>query len=312
MRTKSPNLIPAPAIDPADGGSLAAPRWANDLVGQNLRRSVRADEGLTLDLAQSSDFALLTARIRGIDALPPADVERSTAEAYAAIAGQIGHLAASHPVRFWNYIPAIHRPSGQSPEGEPIDRYMAFNAGRYIACSRWLGGEDAFPRLLATASGVGHDGEDLVIHALSASRPGVAVENPRQVPAYRYSRRYGPRPPCFARATVVTKPDQESLILVGGTASVRGEASVHIGDLEAQLDETLENLTALLRAATASPSAGVELFTDVRVYYVRASDLAATREMCRRAFVDARLEFVRADLCRQDLLLEIEGVANTV
>jgi len=310
MRTKSPNLIPTPTVDSVDGVALDAPRWARDLIGQTLRHRVRDDGRLTLDLAQIGDFALLTARVSGIDALPPAEVERAAADAYSAIAGQLGHLAASHPVRFWNYIPAIHRPSGHSPEGQPIDRYMAFNAGRYRACSRWLGGEDAFPRLLATASGVGHDGDDLVIHGLSASRPGVAVENPRQVPAYRYSRRYGPRPPCFARATVVMKPNQESLILVGGTASVRGEASVHIGDLRAQLDETRENLTALLQAATGSAAASIELFRDVRVYYVCPADLSATREMCRRAFAEARLEFIRADICRQDLLLEIEGVAN--
>src|SRR3954471_2472635 len=100
MRTKSPNLIPTP-LEPADGGSLAAPRWATDLVGcQTLRRRICEDDRLTLDLSQSNDFALLTARVSGIDALPPAEVEQATTDAYAAIARQLGHLSASHPVRF--------------------------------------------------------------------------------------------------------------------------------------------------------------------------------------------------------------------
>ena len=38
-------------------------------------------------------------------------------------------------------------------------------------------------------------------HQTQNSAPGVAIENPRQTPSYHYSRRYGPRPPCFARAT---------------------------------------------------------------------------------------------------------------
>jgi chorismate lyase / 3-hydroxybenzoate synthase len=273
-------------------------------------RTVNDASELKLTVAADKQFSVITARVRGLDSLAPAEVEQATADAYSAIAAQLDKLPARHPVRFWNYIPAIHRPSGKTPDGDPLDRYMAFNAGRYIACSRWLGGEDSFPRLLATASGVGHAGQDLVIHALAAGQPGVAVENPRQVPAYRYSRRYGPKPPCFARATVVTRPSADSLVLVGGTASVRGEASVHIGDLPAQFDETLENLAALLQAATGTPMAGVELFTSVRVYYVRPVDIPALRKHSKQAFASAKCEFIRADLCRSDLLVEIEGVAS--
>jgi enamine deaminase RidA (YjgF/YER057c/UK114 family) len=135
------------------------------------------------------------------------------------------------------------------------------------------------------------------------------VENPRQVPAYKYSRRYGPRPPCFARATVLA--GKSPRLLVGGTASVRGEASVHVGDLAAQFQETLENMTALLRAAPgAAADAGLDQFSDVRVYYVRPTDLPPLKKMCDEAFSKAELEYIRADLCRQDLLVEIEGVAR--
>jgi enamine deaminase RidA (YjgF/YER057c/UK114 family) len=260
-------------------------------------------------VTKSADVTLVSVRVFGLDQLPPEAVEAETAAAYSAIAEQLGSAAAAHPVRFWNYIPSIHLPSGKSPTGEALDRYMVFNAGRFAACSRWLGGEEKFDRLLATASGVGHSESDLVIHALAASAPGVAVENPRQVPAYKYSRRYGPRPPCFARATVLA--GKSPRLLVGGTASVRGEASVHVGDLAAQFQETLENMTALLRAAPgAAADAGLDQFSDVRVYYVRPTDLPPLKKMCDEAFSKAELEYIRADLCRQDLLVEIEGVAR--
>lgn len=72
------------------------------------------------------------------------------------------------------------------------------------------------------------------------------MENPRQVAAYRYSEEFGPRPPSFARATVVPAADAANagpaLLLVGGTAAVVGERSVSDGGVEGQMEETLRNL----------------------------------------------------------------------
>jgi chorismate lyase/3-hydroxybenzoate synthase len=191
---------------------------------------------------------------------------------------------------------------------------MCFNAGRFAACSDWLGGPDTFDRLLATGSGVGHSGTDLVIHALAAAVPGTAVENPRQIPAYKYSRRFGPRPPCFARATVLREPggDHPPLLLVGGTASIRGEESVHVGDLRGQTLETFENLAALVRSASGDDAdPGLGAFTDLRVYHFRDADRDAIAELVSQAFPALdRVEYARADLCRPELAVEIEGVAE--
>jgi chorismate lyase/3-hydroxybenzoate synthase len=307
MQTTAANLIATGKVaKPAD---FPPPPWVANLFDGVTPRTVLSCDRRQVTVTETAHFALVSVRVFELDGLPPEAVESETATAYSAIAAELAGVPASHPVRFWNYIPNIHRASGASPSGESLDRYMVFNAGRYSACNRWLGGEDKFARLLATASGVGHTDADLVIHALATTTPGVAVENPRQVPAYRYSRRYGPRPPCFARATVLA--GKQPQLLVGGTASVRGEASIHIGELSAQFKETLENMTALLRAAPgASADADLDRFTDVRVYYVRPIDLPALREMCDAAFGKAELEYIRADLCRQDLLVEIEGVAR--
>ena len=82
---------------------------------------------------------------------------------------------------------------------------MVFNGGRFAACEHWHGSPNDFDHTLASASGVGVLGRALAIHCLAADDAGEPVENPRQVPAYKYSRRYGPRPPCFARATRLTR-----------------------------------------------------------------------------------------------------------
>jgi chorismate lyase/3-hydroxybenzoate synthase len=218
-------------------------------------------------------------------------------------------------VRLWNFIPAI-----TAPAGDGRDRYMAFNAGRYRAFAQWYGGAQAFDRDVATASGVGHDGADLVLHCLSAREPGLPVENPRQIAPHRYSERYGPLPPCFARATVLKG---HGWVLVGGTASIQGEESVHTASLPLQLDETLTNLASVLAAAQATAGVGVNglangnpprwltLYRELRVYYPRPDDAETIERVVRAAFAPAcRIELVRADLCRAELLVEIEGVAR--
>src|SRR4051812_29811335 len=205
---------------------LAPPQWA-------------------VDLADGETFALATARIVDATAMTPAALQARVREAYDSLASRIRGGPAKYPVRLWNHIPSIHAPMDAGR-----DRYMVFNAGRYEAFAGWYGGPEAFGRDVATASGVGHDGRDLVIHCLSARDPGIAIDNPRQVAPHRYSTKYGPLPPCFARATVLADARR---VLVGGTASIRGEDSLHLTSLSQQFEETLENLASVVAAAHGAP-----------------------------------------------------------
>jgi hypothetical protein len=303
MSTVSAKFRTPPTDAPRGRSELGVPAWAAELFTHDAA-TYSADGVCVLE---SSNYTLVTVRKTGAASLDPKAFEACTHDAYTAIAAHLRDRAARHPVRFWNYIPDIHRPCG-----EGLDRYMCFNAGRFAACSEWLGGPDTFHRLLATGSGVGHCGEDLVIHALAASTPGVAVENPRQIPAYKYSRRFGPRPPCFARATMLREPGRAPLVLVGGTASIRGEESVHVNDLRGQTLETFENLAALVRSAAGGDAAvGLNAFRDLRVYHFRDVDRDLIAALVADAFPQLdNVEFARADLCRPELAVEIEGVAE--
>jgi len=274
-----------------------APAWAADLV--------RGGDG----------FALTSVRIDDALSMDAATLAARVAEAYGSVAAALRESTARRPVRLWNFIPAITAPAGDG------DRYMAFNAGRYRAFAQWYGGAHAFDRDVATASGVGHDGADLVIHCLAARDGGIAVANPRQTAPHRYSERYGALPPCFARATVLKK---HGLVLVGGTASIQGEESVHTASPTRQLDETLTNLASVLAAAHSKaasangngfaggdPARWLGLYRELRVYYPRPEDARAIEQTVRAAFAPScRIEVMRADLCRAELLVEIEGVAR--
>lgn len=311
MRLKSSAVFVHSFPQSAEEPCLAPPAWVEALLGRFARRSGGGYGAASLEISENGRFCLASVRVRKARQLGREELREAVASAYRWLRTELCERQYSHPVRLWNHIPGIHDPMG---EGE--DRYMVFNAGRFDALSEWFG-QESFDTRIATASGVGHDGQDLVLHGLAADRPGRAVDNPRQVAPYRYSRKYGPLPPCFARATVVKPLGRKPLVLVGGTASIVGEESVHRGNLERQTDETLTNLAVLLRTdgapeePLADRAAVLARFRDVRVYYPDPRRLGELRGLLDNAFPGAGpVEWVRADICRAELLVEIEGVAE--
>ena len=95
----------------------------------------------------------------------------------------------------------------------------------------------------ATAVGRQDHSGVLQVYWLAGTEPGRPLENPRQVSAFNYPRQYGPAPPRFSRAMLVTGG-----LLISGTGSILGHASHHAHDLSAQLDEILRNLASLRQA----------------------------------------------------------------
>jgi chorismate lyase / 3-hydroxybenzoate synthase len=275
----------------------AWPRWLGETARDCQQGQVAsAAREVNLLWFDSPRHSVVRATIPEAAKLDDVNFRQAVIAAYREVVATLRRSSARHIARIWNYIPDIHRPCDGG-----LDRYMVFNAGRFEACQQWLG--ETFERKLPTATGIGHQGRDLIIDALAVNVEGIAIENPRQVSAYQYSPRYGPRPPCFARATMVGL----DRLFVGGTASVLGEESVHETDLMAQINETLANLTGLLKHAAGSRSAS---YSDLRVYHRALGD----RELIGNAVRDwageaTRIEFMQAEPCRRELLVEIEGVA---
>ena len=91
---------------------------------------------------------------------------------------------------------------------------------------------------------------------------------------------------------------------------------MHLGDLARQMEETLTNLSVLLGEAAGKPASltsltSLETFRELRVYYPDSRQRRELRRLLEKA-VGRRvpIEWVRADLCRSELLVEIEGVAE--
>lgn len=284
------------------------PHWVNQLVGTS------NSEGRDLSISTNRHWALLTGVIENADALDDKDLQQATADLYTGLLDRLGQTPAPHPVRAWNLVPTIHR-----TERPGQDRYMAFNAGRHAAYRNWFGEDARMAKTMPTASAVGCPGRDLIVHLLGHHQPGQAIENPRQVPAFRYSKRFGDLPPSFVRATRLTQVDSASWVLVAGTASVVGEVSRHPGDLTAQLNETFRNLATVMLQAANDPRPinghlsshereALRGYRTARVYTRRPEDLARISQAVTRTMPNCEsIELVRADICRPELLVEIEG-----
>ena len=161
----------------------------------------------------------------------------------------------------------------------------------------------------ATAIGRRDGRRVLQVYWLSAAASGEGIENPRQVSAYRYPRQYGPQPPSFARATLPVTPRLP--LMLSGTASVVGHASAHPGDIHAQLDETFRNLDTLVaeaRQRRPTLPAGIGADSVLKAYVRRPEDTASVAAaIAQRGAAAGASLMVHADICREDLLVEIDG-----
>jgi len=229
-------------------------------------------------------------------------LQRATELAYREMFTVIDALAMPHLVRVWNFLPDIN---GESHGSE---RYWQFNSARqdgFLAYGRAVTG--AVP----AACGVGSAaGTPLVIYFLASAAAPTVIENPRQVSAYHYPPAYSPRSPTFSRACVADFANGK-MLFISGTASILGHETVHLGDAAAQTRETLRNIEALLGAANSGAGKHAPFaMTDLRykAYVRHAADQGLIEEQLTAALgQQARALYLRADLCRPDLLVEIEA-----
>jgi chorismate lyase/3-hydroxybenzoate synthase len=191
------------------------------------------------------------------------------------------------------------------------ERYRLFNAGRARAFAERCGAGAAEVRFSAS-SAVGAPGEELRTAFLAAASPALHLENPRQTRAYRYPRAYGPAPPSFSRATVASV-ELGGAFFLSGTASIVGHETRHAGSIARQLEETLANIGTMIEEARAASGRSIPplaRFDLVKVYLRHAAHLAPVRAALAGALEPGTPAlFLEADICRSDLLVEIEGVA---
>jgi Putative translation initiation inhibitor, yjgF family len=206
----------------------------------------------------------------------------------------------SNLIRVWNYFPEINAIKND------IERYRGFSIGRHEAFVRYQKKVEDSP----AACALGSHGGPLVIYFLAARSPGLQIENPRQISAYSYPKQYGPRSPTFSRATLAFQ-DTAQTLFISGTASILGHETVHPASVSLQTRETLVNIRAVIEQAVLKGFAPVDFASDLalKVYVRHAEDFAEVVGIIQEELGTlSELIVLQADICRADLLVEIEAV----
>jgi enamine deaminase RidA (YjgF/YER057c/UK114 family) len=230
---------------------------------------------------------------------------------------ELEKMPVSSIVRQWNYIENITRIEDNS------QNYQDFNdaRSRFYRKTKWHGG---FPA--ATGIGIGCGGVIVDLDAIYTNGSDIKVvslNNTLQVPAHDYSNSVliaaedeQDRPvttPKFERGKLVLS-GTEGVIYISGTAAIRGEKSFSNEGIEEQTRITLENIEHLISEETLANS-GVGHFAKVeisslRIYLKEELFFEPCKRIIDENYPGVPAVYLKADICREELLVEIEGIAK--
>lgn len=232
-----------------------------------------------------------------LEVLETGSLEATITAAYQRIREACAPRGFPHLIRFWNFFGAINVGGGDD------ERYRRFCVGRArILAAAPLGGYPA-----ATAIGIPGTSGRVQIAFLASRFAGEAIENPRQTSAWDYPREFGPVAPGFSRA-VLLQWLREPLLLVSGTASVVGHATVH-SSTATQLDEAMRNVGSIIDAAGVRLNRPLALGRggSLRVYLRDAEEAPAVALQLRGSLpTEVDWMLLHGDICRADLRIELE------
>lgn len=202
-------------------------------------------------------------------------------------------------IRQWNYIERITAMEGCD------QHYQALNNARseFYGKTEWTKGYPA-----ATGIGANLGGVLVDVDAAVFNRPEVfatPIDNKLQVAAHAYSEEVleasqeKKTTPKFERAKSMTFDDRK-IIYISGTAAIRGEESLTGVGIEKQLRITMENIDELIDDAKLRM---------LRVYLKNKEDFAIAKKLMDSYNLNIPISYMWADVCRDELLIEIEGIA---
>jgi len=250
------------------------------------------------------DFELQQAgrwRVGRISVVAASGLAEATSEVYAGLFTAVGK---QHLCRVWHYVPRINEPG---PEG--LENYRAFCHGRSLAFEKNFG--TGFEHRLPSASAVGTEDDRLTIVFAACETEPRHFENPEQVSAYKYPKKHGPRPPSFSRASLVPVVDGLADVFISGTAAIEGHETVSPGDTAGQIERTVRNLRLISKTCGLDDDLGAKRggVRHFKVYIRRANELAQIKAALEQTLLlpADRVSYLRSDICRAELTLEIEA-----
>jgi len=226
------------------------------------------------------------------------------------------NMPLSSIVRQWNYIPDILGIK------DGLQNYQQFNDSRSFCYSKtnFTDGYPAATGIGTCCSGVSIDLD--AMHPLDNSCKIIPVNNHLQVPAHFYSsavlvgkedKRSGTKTtPKFERAKVIACANK-GIIYISGTAAIRGEMSTNDQGIEEQTSTTLEHIDHLIANNTLAVSGinGVNniSLSSLRIYLKDGQSYEVVKNIIEKKYPGVQAVYLKGDVCRPELLIEIEGLA---
>lgn len=214
-------------------------------------------------------------------------------------------------IRQWNYIENICVCDGQN------QHYQDFNDSRshFYAKTDWCYGYPA-------ATGIGTEHGGVMVEFIALYGEGlinVALDNPLQTAAHKYSQGVllGAEDPCFKqrstpkfeRARILGLPDKQT-VYISGTAAIRGETSHIADDITEQTRITMQNIDCLISNENYPLDGFFEGYIILRIYVKNRFQMEDARKYMTTHYPDTTKIYICADICREELLVEIEGIAS--
>jgi enamine deaminase RidA (YjgF/YER057c/UK114 family) len=256
------------------------------------------------------------------DSNPDLNTETSSINAFEIVREMLltENMTFDHIVRQWNYIGSILHTDQK--DQLLIQHYQIFNDVRNAYYSRYRSIPD-FP----AATGIGMDFNDVAIDfcAITSQHNEMliaSVNNPKQINPYSYDQgvligtpadgQAQKTPPQFERAKLLQQYEKSQLF-VSGTASILGQETKGKNDVKEQTRITIENIKSLIARenlihhCSHLSGATPDKYRYIRVYVKNNEDITVVKSICSAYFGNVPINYVQADICREDLLVEIEA-----
>jgi enamine deaminase RidA (YjgF/YER057c/UK114 family) len=223
----------------------------------------------------------------------------------------------SHIVRQWNYIEGITQT--ETVQDRRLQNYQEFNDLRSL-CYKKSNFINGYP----SATGIGVANGGCLIEALALkekkSKNVKPVTNSLQVDAHSYSSEVLDgvavdamkelSTPKFERGKYI-QMNGAGFFFVSGTASILGEQTVFPEDAGRQTATTIQIIDSLMSFNNLKNNK-INLISqpapvNYRVYLKNESDYSVVKSLCDAYFGVKNGIFVKADICRSNLLVEIEA-----
>jgi enamine deaminase RidA (YjgF/YER057c/UK114 family) len=247
-------------------------------------------------------------------------ITKSAQSAFANLVSQFSQMGLSmnEIVRQWNYVGNIL--TCNELNGSTKQNYQLFNEVRFDTYSnhRNLASYPAATGIGTAITGISID--CLVINH-NPDVKIIPISNPNQINSYQYgqevligapnTKKEKKHPPQFERAILITTGDS-SRLLISGTAAIIGQHTVANGDVSRQTLVSIENIQMLCSRKNlvnhhAELTCIPKKYSYIRVYVSHRKDIPLVKPICQDFYGDVPINYLQADICRHDLLVEIEA-----